>query len=56
MSRYKKNKKKIPRYKQDSSYDHKTFKLKTVSHEDVHSIAYKVFGALTYTSEKNQTS
>lgn len=55
MSRYKKNKK-APKYKKDSSYDNKTFKLKTVSHQDVHSIAYQVFGALTYTSEKTQTS
>lgn len=57
MSRYKKNKKKNKTKDNRESFNYiKTSKLRRSSHAEVHAIAYQVFGALMYTSEKNHSS
>jgi hypothetical protein len=52
MSRYQKNKKN----KKKSSYQNKTYSPSRATSKEVHSIAYQVFGALTYNHKKESTS
>jgi hypothetical protein len=55
MSRYQKNKKKNKKNR-ESLNKIKTYSSSRATPKDVHSIAYQVFGALTYNHKKEPTS